>query len=305
MSANAAVVEASRVAPDWSSAAPSADARFVTSRDGTRIGYRVLGRGPGLLLVQGAMGTAHNFDELGRALASDFRVYLPDRRGRGLSPRTFSQSHAIERDVDDLETLLRETGARFVFGLSSGAIITLAALRALPEIRKAVLYEPPLYLGSAPVAAIARFNAEIERGHFDAAMVTMMGIVGIGPGALGVVPRSLLQLASKIMLAVDRRTNHGPYAPLHELLTAMRFDFRAVQQMAGQLASLASVKAEVLLLGGTHSPRYLRDALAALEQTLPHRRHIEFRGLDHSAPWNTDRGGRPDVVAKPILDFLK
>jgi pimeloyl-ACP methyl ester carboxylesterase len=282
----------------------SSDARFVESRDGTRIGYHTVGHGPGLVLVQGAMGTAQNFVQLAGALASDFRIHVPDRRGRGLSALPFTEAHSIQRDVDDIASLLRETGARFVFGLSSGAIITLAALTALPEIQRAVLYEPPLYPGPAPAEAIARFNEEIERGQLDAAMVTMMGVVGLGPGVLAVTPRPLLRLASKAVLALDRRRVRGPYAPLHELLPAMRFDFRAVQQMAGQLGALASVTTDVLLLGGSKSPRYLRDALVALEQALPRRRRLELAGLDHSAPWNLDRGGRPEVVAKAIRELL-
>jgi hypothetical protein len=40
----------------------------VTSRDGTKIGYRQSGHGPGIVLVQGAMGTAS-----GRAKVSGFR----------------------------------------------------------------------------------------------------------------------------------------------------------------------------------------------------------------------------------------
>ena len=54
----------------------------VTSRDGTQIGYRQIGSGPGVVLVQGAMGTARNYDELARLLAKDFTVYVPDRRGQ-------------------------------------------------------------------------------------------------------------------------------------------------------------------------------------------------------------------------------
>jgi len=162
-----------------------------------------------------------------------------------------------------------------------------------------------LYPGPAPTLAIARFHEEVERGQLDAAMVTMMGVVGLGPGVLAVVPRPLLRLASKTVLALDRRRVRAPYAPLHELLPAMRFDFRAVQELAGKLGALASVNAEVLLLGGSKSPRYLRDALAALEQTLPRRQRLELAGLDHSAPWNLDRGGRPEVVAKAIREFLR
>lgn len=33
----------------------------VTSQDGTTIGYRQYGHGPALVLVQGGMGSAHNF----------------------------------------------------------------------------------------------------------------------------------------------------------------------------------------------------------------------------------------------------
>src|SRR6266480_3974142 len=57
----------------------------VTSADGTRIGYRQLGQGPGLVLVHGAMQSAQSFMKLATALADTFTVYVPDRRGRGLS----------------------------------------------------------------------------------------------------------------------------------------------------------------------------------------------------------------------------
>jgi hypothetical protein len=55
--------------------------------------------------------------------------------------------HSIQNDVEDLESLLTHAGAHFVFGLSSGAIITLEASRILPSIRKAAVYEPPFYIG--------------------------------------------------------------------------------------------------------------------------------------------------------------
>lgn len=53
----------------------------VISIDGTKIGYRQYGKGPGLIIVQGAMGTACNYHQLAIALAKDFTVYVPDRRG--------------------------------------------------------------------------------------------------------------------------------------------------------------------------------------------------------------------------------
>ena len=67
-----------------------------TSQDGTQIGHRQIGHGPGIILVQGAMGIAHNYDQLARALAEDFTVYVPDRRGRGRSPKRYGPDHSIE-----------------------------------------------------------------------------------------------------------------------------------------------------------------------------------------------------------------
>jgi hypothetical protein len=57
----------------------------VTSADGTRIGYRQVGRGPGLVLVHGGGQAAQNLMQLACSLSNEFTVYVPDRRGRGSS----------------------------------------------------------------------------------------------------------------------------------------------------------------------------------------------------------------------------
>ena len=57
----------------------------VTSRDGTPIGYLRTGRGPAVVILHGSMESARSHTLLAQALAGDFTVYLPDRRGRGMS----------------------------------------------------------------------------------------------------------------------------------------------------------------------------------------------------------------------------
>jgi len=49
---------------------------FVTSKDGTKIGYRQLGSGAGLLLVHGGMMSSQNFMKLGELLSSKFTAAL-------------------------------------------------------------------------------------------------------------------------------------------------------------------------------------------------------------------------------------
>ena len=49
----------------------------VTSADGTRIGYRQVGRGPGLVLVHGGGQAAQNLMRLAWSLSGEFTVCVP------------------------------------------------------------------------------------------------------------------------------------------------------------------------------------------------------------------------------------
>src|SRR6184192_3472490 len=82
----------------------------VTSKDGTTIGYRQLGHGPGVVLLHGAASSGYNHTQLAEALADAFTVYLPDRRGRGLSG-PHRKDHSIETDVQDMAAVLAKTDA--------------------------------------------------------------------------------------------------------------------------------------------------------------------------------------------------
>jgi pimeloyl-ACP methyl ester carboxylesterase len=57
----------------------------VTSKDGTKIGYRQMGSGPGIILLHGGVNASQHLMKLGTSLLDEFTVYIPDRRGRGLS----------------------------------------------------------------------------------------------------------------------------------------------------------------------------------------------------------------------------
>lgn len=279
----------------------------VISADGTRVGYRQIGSGPGIVLIQGAMGTWFNYDELARLLASDFTVYLPDRRGRGLSPRPYTPDHVIERDVEDIDALMQETAASQVFGLSSGAIIALEATRTLPVIERTVLYEPPFYLQGIAHRKIARFHDDVDRGDLASALVTAGEIVGLGPSLLRFVPRPLKKLVVGRFIRRDTEEVNagGVYAPLTELIPAMRYDFNVVGGKDGHMPVYAHLEKPIRLLGGTKSPTYLLNALAALQTTLPNATREVLPGLDHSGAWNTDRGGRPAIVSAAMRRFFR
>src|SRR5262245_66148667 len=118
----------------------------LVSADGTAIGFERLGAGPVLVLVQGAMGTAYTFRELAQALADSFTVIVPDRRGRGMSSRRFDHGYTVADDVADLDAVLRATGGRLVFGLSSGRDIVLEAALTLPPMERLAACQPAILL---------------------------------------------------------------------------------------------------------------------------------------------------------------
>jgi pimeloyl-ACP methyl ester carboxylesterase len=75
-------------------------------------------------------------------LAEHFTVYNYDRRGRGESGDT--GPYAVEREVEDIDALIREAGgSAFVFGGSSGGVLTLDAAAHGLNITKLAVYEPP------------------------------------------------------------------------------------------------------------------------------------------------------------------
>src|ERR1700678_4399433 len=96
----------------------------VKSADGTSIGYRRLGHGPAVILGHGGMQASQDFMELGTELSGNFTVYVPDRRGRGMSG-PFGDDYSVVRECEDVAALAESTKTQNIFGLSSGAIIAL------------------------------------------------------------------------------------------------------------------------------------------------------------------------------------
>jgi pimeloyl-ACP methyl ester carboxylesterase len=118
--------------------------KTVTSADGTAIAYEEQGRGPALILVDGALCARGSKEGLAVALEPDFTVFRYDRRGRGDSGDT--QPYAPEREAEDLLAVIGAAGGTaFLYGHSSGCALVLdTALRAgATTVPGIALYEAP------------------------------------------------------------------------------------------------------------------------------------------------------------------
>ena len=87
-------------------------------------------------------GLSHS--DLEVSLSEHFTCYVPNQRGRGQSGLT-GKNYSIQKEVEDVEAIHVATGAEFIFGVSSGALITLKAAPVAPasHIKKIAVFEPP------------------------------------------------------------------------------------------------------------------------------------------------------------------
>jgi pimeloyl-ACP methyl ester carboxylesterase len=274
----------------------------VTSADGTTIGYRQLGHGPAVILLHGGFESAQSHMQLAEALADAFTVYLPDRRDRGLSG-PFGKDGTIQQEVEEMEALLTKTGAHNIFGISSSAIICLQAALTLPAIHKAAIYEPPL-LAREPTALLRRYDQALAQGKVDTALITAMKGGQMGPPIFNIMPNFLLKLLVRMVMASEEKKGTSDNFSFRELAPTWHYDGQIVVEMSGKSERFRDVRAQVLLLGGSQSPAYLKAGLDVLEQVLPHAQRVEFPGLGHGGSGNTDRGGKPELVAQELRRFF-
>ncbi|MFI6812480.1 alpha/beta fold hydrolase [Nonomuraea sp. NPDC050328] len=274
------------------------------SPDGTPIAFTRMGKGPGLVLVHGGMEHAASHLQLAEALSGRFTVTLYDRRGRGTSG-PYGGAYTMAKEVADLGALLAATETEQVFGVSSGALIALEAALALPAVRRVVAYEPPLLVEEPfEPAYMDRYERLLAAGDLAGAMVTGMRGAEMGPPLLNRLPGWLLRPMVRLAIRQeDRRA--GAYAfTMRQAAPTLARDFQLVREVAGRVDRYGDVEADVLLLGGDRSPRYLKAALDALEAVLPRVRRVVFPGLGHGGSGNTDRGGAPRTVAATMTSFL-
>ena len=285
----------------------------VTSKDRTNIGYRQMGNGPGIILLHGGAKASQSLMQLGTTLSDEFTVYIPDRRGRGLSG-PFGNNYGLTREVEDMDALLEKTGAHYVFGTATGGIIALQSALNLPAIHKAVLYEPPFYVNETEMNNFneigKRYDQYIAEGKLSSAMVasgeiaTKVSCDEIQPPYQWVkyMPNIILRLIFRIILEVDARNVKGDDVKLKDLLPTFHNDVVLVNETRGTIENFKDVSAEVILLYGNKTFLFLKHIIEALNEILPHVECVEIQGLDHAAAENTT--GKPEIIAEEIKHFL-
>jgi len=259
----------------------------VTSLDGSRIAYVRSGEGSPIVIVGGALNDHASAAPLVAELGRDLSVISYDRRGRGESASSMPWSLASE--VADLRALAEIAGEPiFVYGHSSGAILSVeAALAGLP-IKRLVLYEPPYVADPNDPHAPAADLADRLRTTLD------------GPGGADAAVREFLRLGPGLSAdAIEGLSTSPTWPRFLSIAFTLAWEAEIVGDGAIPAERLASFETPTLILQGSASPTWAQASTAALADALPHGVLVVLEGLDHG-------GARaaPGRVAAEVLRFL-
>jgi pimeloyl-ACP methyl ester carboxylesterase len=254
----------------------------VTSKDGTTIAFDRLGDGPAVILVSGGSVDRGSNAGVAEILASGYRVFNYDRRGRGPSGDT--PPYAIDREVEDIEAVADAAGgSAYLYGSSSGAALALIAAEQLPgKITKLALWEPPFILDPAarpPADQVEQYNTMLAEGRRgDAAQYFMEKVVRM-PAEFVASARS------------------QPWWAANEALAhTLPYDATIMGDYSLPVDRAAAVTIPTLVLDGGASFGFMGPTADALAKVLPHGQRRTLAGQEH----NID----PNVLGPALKEFF-
>jgi pimeloyl-ACP methyl ester carboxylesterase len=269
------VLIAIHVAFDTEGVTVGADQGSVTSKDGTTIEYEKTGKGPVVILVAAALADRGGTKRFAKLLSEHYTVINYDRRGRGKSGDT--HPYSVEREVEDIEALIEESGGRvFLFGSSSGSVLALEAATQLgTKVKGLFMYEPPFIVDESRPPMPNDLSNEIT--EFVAAgrrndAVKLFFTKGMGIPPFGVtLMRFLMPGWSKMTgmahtlpydLAILEKTQTGKPLPKERWL---------------------SNTTPTLIMVGSRSEVFFHSGAKALAGILPHADYRSLEGGNHGS----------------------
>jgi pimeloyl-ACP methyl ester carboxylesterase len=248
------------------------------------IGWHTAGEGPPLVLVHGTSADHSRWATVVPRLAERFTTYAVDRRGRGVSPDP-GGPYAIEREFEDLAEAIDAIGGEVdVLGHSYGAVCSLEAALLSANVRRLVLYEPPLPVGIEinPPGVVERMNDLLAAGDREGVIMTFL--------------LDVVRVPAAEAEALRRDPSwEGRLAAAHTIPRELRI----ADVYEPDFERFASLKVPTLLLAGADSPSFLIEPSRRLAEAIPDSRLVLMPGQQHNAMTTA-----PELFLGEVVGFL-
>jgi pimeloyl-ACP methyl ester carboxylesterase len=254
------------------------------SKDGTAIAYERSGKGPALVLVDGALCSRAfgPMPKLAPLLAQHFTVYTYDRRGRGQSGDT--QPYSKEREVEDIAALIQEAGGpAFLLGLSSGAALALEAAASGLDIEKIAAYEPP-YVDDGGREGGAAHEHELK---------TLLAAGNRG-GAVKYFMRSMVGVPAPFVFMMQ--VMPWIWRKMKAVAHTLPYDAAVMSEFRVPTERLASIKVPTLAMHGSKTDLRLEKATRSVAAAVPGAQQRTLPGQTHNV--------KPAVLAPVVVEFF-
>ncbi len=255
----------------------------VASKDGTQLACWVSGEGPPLLMIHGTTADHTSWRFVLPALQEHFTVYAVDRRGRGDSGD--ADAYTIGQEYEDVAAMVDSIGKPVnMLGHSYGANLAVEAALKTKNLRRLVLYEPPLSQSTDELPGIIeRLERLIARDEREAALeIVLDEIVGMSPADIEQVRSSPVW---PLRMAAVHTVPRGLMAVRDYTLRPDRF---------------RDMRIPTMLLLGSESPSYARKGTEAFAAALPDARIVRMPGQGHYATITA-----PELFTNEVIRFLE
>lgn len=268
------------------SPSPISQCFTVQSKDGVAIAVQKSGSGLPLLLVHGAaVDSLAAWSRVLPIFTEYLTVYAMNRRGR--PPSGDAQPYALPAEVEDLAAVVDSMPEPFtLLAHSFGALVTLAALDRLKNVRRLILYEPPVFeFPRAP-----RYQEILESLDRALEFADREEVVTIFlRDQVGTDESSLARLRSSRIWDVFKK-----------MADTLPREARVVNTFRADLNLLASWRVPTTMLLGGESPGEVRDSAMFICRSIPGCRLEILEEQGHSAMLSA-----PEFFAAKVVDLAR
>ena len=256
----------------------------VISKDGTKIAFEKSGSGPAVIIVSGALSARNLFQDEARSLieklSKHFTVYTYDRRGRGES--TDVQPYAVEREIEDLESLINAAGGRvYLYGVSSGAALSLQATAKLgsTKVQKLAIFEPPY--GQDKQAFDKQklgVSERVKKGEPGEAAAFFLSAIGTPAPAL------------------EKMKSSPEWEKIKKIDFTLAYDYKVLGDGTIPSDVVMAITIPTLVMDGEKSMDFMHATADNLATLIPAAQHKTLKGQMHQA--------KAEVVAPVLIEFF-